>query len=49
MFTRFDILLVTLLVYFLNLVFGSRIPERLLYFAIIVILLVLLLLGVVRY
>jgi hypothetical protein len=48
MFTRFDVLLIALLVYFIDRLVGNRIPERLLVGAIIVVLLVLLLLGIVR-
>lgn len=49
MITRFDVLLIVLIVYFADKLAGSRIPQPLLSIAIIVILLVLLLLGVVRY
>lgn len=49
MLTRFDILLIVLIVYFADKLAGSRLPQPILNIAIIVILLVLLLLGVVRY
>lgn len=48
MLTRFDILLIVLIVYFADKLAGSRI-QPFLSIAMIVILLVLLLLGVVRY
>lgn len=47
--TRFDALLVVLLVYFVDKLAGSRLPQPILNAAIVIILLVLLLLGVVRY
>lgn len=49
MLTRFDVLLIILIVYFGDRLAGSRLPQPLLNIAIIVLLIVLLLLGVVRY
>ncbi len=49
MLTRFDILLIVLLVFFADKLAGSRLPQPILNIAIIIILIVLLLLGIVRY
>jgi hypothetical protein len=47
--TMFSILLIVLIAYFADLLFGSRLPRPFFYGAIIIVLLVLLLLSVVRY
>lgn len=49
MLTRFDALLIVLIIYFGDKLAGSRLPQPALNIAIIIILIVLLLLGVVRY
>lgn len=49
MLTRFDVLLIVLIAYFADLLFGSRVPRQFFYGAILIILIVLLLLGIVSY
>jgi hypothetical protein len=49
MLQRFDVLLIVLIVYFGDKLAGSRLPQPALNIAIVIILIVLLLLGVVRY
>lgn len=49
MLTQFQVLLLVLIAYFADLLFGSRVPRQLFYGAILIILIVLLLLGIVRY
>lgn len=49
MLTQFQVLLIVLLVYFADKAAGSRLPQPWLNIAIVVVLLVLLLLGLVRY
>ena len=49
MLTQFQVLLLVLIAYFADLLFGSRLPRQFFYGAILIILIVLLLLGVVRY
>ncbi|WP_189400888.1 MULTISPECIES: hypothetical protein [unclassified Mesorhizobium] len=49
MLQRFDVLLIVLIVYFSDKLAGSRMPQPLFEIAIVIILIVLLLLGVVRY
>lgn len=47
--TLFQVLLVVLIAYFADLLFGSRVPRQFFYGAILIILIVLLILGVARY
>ena len=49
MLTRFDALLILLIVYFGDKLAGSRLPQPPLNIAIVIILIVLLLLGILRY
>lgn len=49
MLTQFQVLLIVLIAYFADLLFGSRVPRQFFYGAILIILIVLLLLGIVRY
>lgn len=49
MLTQFQVLLLVLIAYFADLLFGSRVPRQFFYGAILIILIVLLLLGIVRY
>ncbi|MES0071948.1 hypothetical protein [Mesorhizobium sp. M0058] len=49
MLTQFQVLLIVLIAFFADLLFGSRVPRQWFYGAILIILIVLLLLGVVRY
>jgi len=47
--TLFQILLVVLIAYFTDLLFGSRVPRQFFYGAILIVLIVLLILGSARY